>query len=137
MVQGGFGIGALLLVRWGFRSWPAGSYTWIPILVTIAGLGLLVVLGRALSMRGLPFGLIVASWYVGRLAGALASGLVPGIGLEAALIDAASFGTLSSGRAPITLDTASLIAAVLPIAVLAAASIWGTRIRAKRADAVA
>lgn len=125
LVQASFGLGALIVVRWGFRSWPQGSYTWIPGLITVAGLVVLVWLGRLLSAKGLSFGLIVAAWYLGRVAGALASKALPGVGFDSSLLDAASFGALAIEDGRLGFGTPSLVAALLPVAVLAAGYVWG------------
>jgi len=131
-MQAGFGLAALIVTRWGFRSWPQGAYTWIPAAVAVAEIIVLVAIGYALSARGLPFGLVVAAWYLGRLAGALASWLLPGVGLDAVLLDAASFGVLTSEGGRLAFGAPSLAAIVLPLAVLVAAGAWGRRARLPR-----
>lgn len=131
LAQAGFGFAALIVVRWGFQSWPQGSYTWIPGLITIAGLSLLVWLGRFLGARGLPFAVIVAAWYLGRIAAVFVSKVLPGVGFDASLLETASFGALVlDGGGRLGFGSPSLEAAVLPVAVLAAAYAWGRRGRA-------
>ena len=127
LVQAGFGFGALLLVRWGFRSWPQGSYTWIPGLITVAQLGVLVLIGRLLGARGLPFLLAAFAWYLGRIAGVLISKVLPGVGLDASLLDTASFGVLVLEDGRLGLGAPSLTAMILPLVVFAVAYVWGRR----------
>jgi len=127
LVPAAFGFASLLVTRWGFRSWPQGSYVWIPLLITVAELAMLVLLGRALGAEGLPFGLAVTGWYVGRIAGAAASSLVAGVGLDASLLDSASFGALAVRDGGVVLAVPSLAGAVLPLAALALAYAWGRR----------
>jgi hypothetical protein len=134
LVQAGFGLGALLITRWGFRSWPQGSYTWIPALIALAGLAVLALVGRALSARGLPFGLIVAAWYFGRIAGVLASWLLMGVAPDTPLLATATFGVLAPGDGRPTIGTPSLLSAALPLAVLAAAYVWGKRGQVRAED---
>lgn len=126
-VQASFGLGTLLVIREGFRSWPQGSYTWIPILATLAGFIWVLLLARFLSAKGLPFGITVAAWYFGRIAGAFAGAALPGVGLDASLLETASFGALTFGRGRLALSFPSLVTALLPIAILAVGHAWGKR----------
>jgi len=125
LVPAAFGFASLLVVRWGFRSWPQGSYVWIPLLITLAEFAMLVLLGRVLGAGGLPLGLAVAGWYAGRIAGAAASSQVAGVGLDAALLESASFGALVVRDGGVAFAVPSLAAAVLPLAALAIAYAWG------------
>ncbi len=135
LAMGVFGLGSLMVVRWGFRSWPQVSYVGIPLLIALAGLAVLAVLGRELSVRGLSLGLLLVAWYLGRLAGAFAAGILPGVGVDASLIDTASFGALVVDDGRITLGVPSVASAVLPVAVLAVGHVWGRRAQREAASA--
>lgn len=135
LAQAGFGLGTLLVVRWGFQSWPQGAYVWIPTLIFVAQLGLLVWLGHLLGAKGLPFLLAVAAWYLGRIAGVLVSRALPDVGLDASLLRTASFGALVLEDGRLGWGAPSLAAAAVPLMVLAAAYVWGRRGRSSADDA--
>lgn len=125
LVQAVFGVLALMVTRWGFQSWPTGSYTWIPGSIAIAGVIEIIWLGRALGRRGLPLPLLLAAWFIGRLLGAAASGLVLPDGIDAGLVAAASFNMLVIEDGRLALGTLPALSILLSIAVLALAHRWG------------
>ncbi len=125
LVQAVFGVLALMVTRWGFRSWPTGSYTWIPGLIAVAGVIEIIWLGRALGSRGLPLPLLVAAWFIGRLLGAAASGLVLPDGIDAGLVAAASFNMLVIDNGQLALGALPALSMLLSITVLTLAHRWG------------
>lgn len=125
VVQASFGVLALIVTRWGFRSWPTGSYTWIPALVGVAGFLVLLLLGRLLGARGLPFPLLAVAWYCGRIAGALASALVTHDGIDSSLVATASFGLVLPEPGRMVLGTPSVLPAAAQLTVLGLAYLWG------------
>lgn len=132
LAQAAFGLVAVVVTRAAFRSWPAGAYTWIPGLLGVAGLLVLIALAHALAVRGLPFVLVVAAWLLGRLTGAVAAAVLPGVGIDPALLATASFGMLVLDAGALRLGAPSLVALAVQLAALALAYRAGTRARARR-----
>ncbi len=116
LVQAAFTFAGLVATRWSFRSWPALpglscasallfprsskgaariTYTVVPSLIGVAGIAVLVWLAYWLAARGLPLPLVVAAWLAGRLAGALLGTVLPGVGVDGALLAQASFGVFA------------------------------------------
>ena len=108
------------------------AYTWIPAVVGLGSLVVLVGIGYALSRRSLPLFLVIAAWFVGRLAGVIASAIVPGVGIDAGLLASVSFGllVLDTGRLTLGLPSAALL---LQLGILALASTLGRRSRLSHA----
>ena len=132
LAQATAGVLAILVTRWSFRSLPVYAYTWIPAVVGLGSLVVLVGIGYALSRRSLPLFLVIAAWFVGRLAGVIASAIVPGVGIDAGLLASVSFGllVLDTGRLTLGLPSAALL---LQLGVLALASALGRRSRLSHA----
>ncbi len=127
-VQATVSVLALLITRSGFRSRPSFAYTWIPAIVGLAALVALVALGYALARRGLPLVLVVAAWIIGRLAGVIASSLVPGVGIDSSLLASASFNLLVLDTGRLTAGVPS-VALILQLTALSLAHAWGRRSR--------
>ncbi len=124
-VQCAFGFLSLLVVRWGFRSWPQGAYTWIPGALSAGSLLVLAGIGYSLARRGSPIALTAFAWLTGRLMSVLASSLVPGVGIDNGLLAVASFGLVSIDSQGLTTGQPSLGSLLAHLAVLAAAHMSG------------
>jgi hypothetical protein len=129
LAQAAFGAVAVVVIRWGFRSWPAGSYTWIPGLIGLAGLVLLVTLGYELAVHGLALPLVAAAWLVGRVAGVIVAAAVPGVGVDASLLATATFGFLIANTQGVTIGVPTLVPLVVQLTALSLAWLWGRRNR--------
>ncbi|MDP2401392.1 MAG: hypothetical protein Q8M66_05385 [Actinomycetota bacterium] len=130
--QATFGLLAVVVTRWAFRSWPAGAYTWTPGLIGLAGALVLAGLAYVLAVRGLSFVLVASAWFFGRLAGAIAAAVVPGVGVDPVLVATASFGLLVLDGNRLTIGTPSLLALLAQLAILSLAYLWGKRGRRQR-----
>ncbi len=129
LVQAAFTFAGLVATRWSFRSWPTGAYTVVPSLIGVAGIAVLVWLAYWLAARGLPLPLVVAAWLAGRLAGALLGTVLPGVGVDGALLAQASFGVFALEGRRVSLSAPSLIPLLVQLAVLALAWLPGSRRR--------
>ncbi len=127
LAQATFGLVAVLISRWAFRSWPTGAFTRAPGLVGVAGILLVIGLSSALGARGLAFGLVAATWIVGRLLGAIAAAVIPGVGIDAALLASASFGLLSRDGGRVVLGAPTILPLLAQLTVLFIGQRWGSR----------
>lgn len=128
LTQAAYGVLSVVVTRWGFRAWPQGSYTWVPGILAVGALAVLVGIGWYLGARGAPFAAIVAAWYAGRVAGALAASLVTGGGLDASLLSRASFGLVTMDAGRVVLGAPDVAPFVVSLAVLGAVY-WQARRR--------
>lgn len=135
LAQAALGLIAVVVTRWAFRSWPAGAYTWVPGLIGVVAVLLIVGLASLLAFRGLSFVLVASAWFFGRLAGALASGIVPGMGIDPLLVATASFGLLVLDGSRVTIGTPSLLPLLGHLAIVSVAYVWGRRSRRQRVPA--
>lgn len=127
LVQAAFTFAGLVVTRWSFRSWPPGAYTVVPSLIGVAGIAVLVGLAYWLAARGLPLTLVVAAWLAGRLAGALLGAVLPGVGVDAALLARASFGVLVLDGRRVSFAAPAPIPLLVHLAVLTLAWLAGSR----------
>jgi hypothetical protein len=86
--------------------------------------------GRLLGAKGQPFLLGVAAVFLGRIGGALAGAVLPGVGLDAALLYTASFGMLELRSGRLWLGTPALAAMMPPLLAYSIAYLWGRRAQA-------
>lgn len=129
LVQAAFTFAGLVVTRWSFRSWPTGAYTVVPSLIGVAGIVVLVGLAYWLAARGLPLPLVVAAWLFGRLAGALLGAMLPGVGVDAALLGEATSGVLALEGRRISFGAPSRIPLLVHLGVLTLAWLAGSRRR--------
>lgn len=127
LVQAAFTFAGLVVTRWSFRSWPTGAYTVVPSLIGIAGIAVLVALAYWLAVRGLSLPLVVAAWVAGRVMGALLGAVLPGVGVDAALLGQATFGVLVLEGRRVSFGAPSLTPLLVQLAVLALAWLAGSR----------
>ncbi|MDI6711967.1 MAG: hypothetical protein QMD96_01880 [Anaerosomatales bacterium] len=130
LVQAAFTFAGLVVTRWSFRSCPTGAYTVVPSLIGIAGIAVVVGLAYWLAVRGLPLPLVVAAWVAGRIAGALLGAVLPGVGIDAALLAQASFGVLALEGRRVAFGAPSLTPLLVQLTVLALAWLAGSRLGA-------
>ncbi len=123
--QAAAGFASMLVTRWGFRSWPSGSYTWIPVILDLAGLVLVLLVARALSSRGLSWTLVLGAWLVGRIGGVLSGALVPGVGLDAGLVSRATFGLPVAGQGGLAVGFGQLLPLTAQLVIMTLGYAWG------------
>ncbi len=132
VAQALFGLLSLLAVQWGFRWWPAGSYTWIPVSRDIASLALTAAMALVLARQGLSLPALSGALLLGRVAGAVAGMAVPGVGLDAGLLAGATFGVLSVGGSGLRFGTVQFPALAAHLGALASGYAWARRITTDR-----
>lgn len=131
VLQAAMGVVSVAITREGFRSWPQGSYTWIPGILGVTALLLAVILYWYLATRGLSFPWLLVAWFAGRVAGAFAS--IPLTdGLDGSLLSISSFGLLSAEGGRIGLGAPNIGPALPHIAAVA----LGWRLGAGRRSAM-
>jgi len=127
LVQAVFTLLALGITRWSFRWWPEGAYVAVPLALDVAGLLVVGSITYTLARRGVPLSAILAAWLGGRLLGVLAASLVPGVGIDAALVASASFGLLDTRGEAVSIGVLRPWPLVAHLAVLIGANGWGRR----------
>jgi hypothetical protein len=80
----------------------------------------------------LSFVLVASAWFFGRLTGAIAAVIVPGVGVDPVLVATASFGLLVLDDGRLTIGTPSFLSLLAQLVILSLAYLWGRRIRRQR-----